>query len=339
MIARRGDGIGLEVARDLVRGVRLNQDEPGRIVDVCEVPIDRFDDDDRLREALAAAHDQLHVGDERTRIAWFPGGSTLQRLDVTGRDGPELNALRHDLDERLGISSTMLLEGDAHRWMLALQWAHRTGWRLQGLAELAGYLEVDVEPSPTALGRVLPSSTDVARHAVSGGEAWAAVYQQSVPLAAASLRDPTGDYPSLELGTATRNSRFEELADVQSPSALFAAVSDVVATALDHGVDSRRAPVGLRLADHDYPAFPPHDLRAAHRVCVALGAALGAAGLAGHVRAVDVLVPTKTETVSIRHPWSVERVVDAPDVPERTPLSWWRRIAQTVRAWFRRSMR
>jgi hypothetical protein len=174
---------------------------------------------------------------------------------------------------------------------------------------------------------------------VSAGEAWSAVYLQAVPLAAASLRDSTGDYPSLELGTATHNARFEDLDDVQPPPALFANVTDVVAAALDVGAGALPAPVPLRVADHDYPAFPPHDLRAAHRVCVALGAALGAAGLAGHVRAVDVLTPTRAEAPSIRHPWSVERVVDPPDAPERTPLSWWRRLLQTVRSWFRRSLR
>ena len=43
-MTRRGDGIGLEVTPSVVRGVRLSQDEPGRVVAACEVPIHRFDD-------------------------------------------------------------------------------------------------------------------------------------------------------------------------------------------------------------------------------------------------------------------------------------------------------
>ncbi len=338
MVVRRGDGVGLEVTRDLVRGVRLDHDRPGQVVDVCEVPIDRFDDDDHVREAFVVARDRLRASAERTHIAWFPGGATLQRIDVTGRGGPELNAIRHDLDEAHGISSTMLIEGDAHRWMLALRWGHRTGWRLQGLAELAGLAEVEVEPAPTSLGRVLPPAVDVARHAASAAESWVAVYDRGAPYAAASLRVSTGDYPALETGAAPRNARFEELGTMQAQSALFATVTDVVSTALDLGGSSPPGPA-LRLVERTYPDFPPHDLRAAHRVCVALGAALGAAGLAGNVRAVDVVSVPKHAAPTIRHPWSVERVVDAPDTPERTPLSWWRRAAQAVRSGVRRSLR
>ncbi len=337
MVPRRGDGVGLEVTRELIRGARLAHDEPGRLVDVCEVRIDRFDDDEQLRQALATARERLHADRQRTRIAWFPGGATLQRIEVTGRDGPELNAIRHDLDERLGIGSTMLLEGAARRWMLALGWAHRTAWRLQSLAELAGWIDVEVEPAPLALGRVLPAVADVTRHASSADESWAAVYDRSVPLAATALRVSTGDYPALESGRAVRNARFEDLFTLQARSALFANVTDVVGATLDRG-EQPVGPTLLQIAELEYPTYPPHDLRAAHRVCVALGAAAGAAGLAGLVRAIDVVGARPTEAPGIRYPWSVERIVSAPEAPERTPLSWWRRALQAVRSSFRRSI-
>ena len=337
MVTQRGEGIGLEVTRDLIRGARLAHDEPGRLVDVCEVRIDRFDDDEHLRQAFAAARERLHADRQRTRIAWFPGGATLQRIEVTGRGGTELNAIRHDLDERLGISSTMLLEGSARRWMLALGWAHRTAWRLQSLAELAGWIDVEVEPAPLALGRILPGATDIARHASSADDSWAAVYDRSVPLAATALRVSMGDYPSLETGRAVRNARFEDLFALQTQAAVFSNVTDVVGAALD-GDGPPAGPTPLQVADHEYPTYPPHDLRAAHRVCVALGAATGAAGLAGLVRAIDVAGARPAETPGVRHPWSVERIVSAPEAPERTPLSWWRRALQAVRSSFRRSI-
>jgi hypothetical protein len=71
---------------------------------------------------------------------------------------------------------------------------------------------------------------------------------------------------------------------------------------------------------------------------VALGAAAGAAGLAGLVRAIDVVGARPNEAPGIRYPWSVERIVAAPEAPERTPLSWWRRALQAVRSSFRRSI-
>ena len=67
------------------------------------------------------------------------------------------------------------------------------------------------------------------------------------------------------------------------------------------------------LADVPYPPFPAHDLRAPQRQAVALGAAAGAAGLAGRLRPVDVLAPTGAQRApDTRRPWAIERVVELP---------------------------
>jgi hypothetical protein len=62
-MAKRGDGIGLEISRDLVRGVRLASGEVGRVAAVCDVPISRFDDNAELFDALVRARGRLGDAD------------------------------------------------------------------------------------------------------------------------------------------------------------------------------------------------------------------------------------------------------------------------------------
>ncbi len=158
-MTRRGDGIGLEVTTSVVRGVRLDQDEPGRVVAAAEAPISRFDDEAAVLDALVRVHGQLGdvagIHAATTRAAWFPVGSTMQRLDATGHTGPELNTMRHELAERAGITSTMLIESQARRWMLVLRWDHIAASRLERLLERAGFVDASVEPAPVAFGRVV----------------------------------------------------------------------------------------------------------------------------------------------------------------------------------------
>ena len=105
---RRGDGVGFEITTNVVRGVRLAHDAAGRIAAVTEIPIATFDDDVRVYDALVRARGQLGNHEIPTRVSWFPTRSTLQRLDVTGLTGPELNSLRTDLEREFSANSTML---------------------------------------------------------------------------------------------------------------------------------------------------------------------------------------------------------------------------------------
>jgi hypothetical protein len=327
-VTRRGAGIGLEVTTSIVRGVRLEPDEPGRVVAAAEAPISRFDDDDAVLDAFVRVHGQL--GDSTgnhaatTRAAWFPVGCTMQRLDATGSTGPELNAMRHDLAERAGITSTMLTEVEARRWMLVLRWDHIAADRLEKLLERAGFVDASVEPAPVALGRVIRLTTPAARRESSNGHSWAAVYDARVPIAATSVPQASREYPGLAI--ADEVSGLHRLDEVLDAPALADLVDEIAAAAIAATGKSGQLDLRLVLAGDPYPPFPAHDLRAPQRQAVALGAAAGAAGLAGRLRPVDVHTPTGgARAVDTRRPWAVERIVHLPPRVRAHRLPWWRR--------------
>jgi hypothetical protein len=327
-VTRRGDGIGLEVTTSVVRGVRLDPDEPGRVAAAAEAPISRFDDEAAVLDALIRVHGQLgHAGRNlttATRAAWFPVGSTMQRIDATGSTGPELNAMRHELAERTGITSTMLVEVEARRWMLVLRWDHVAANRLERLLERAGFVDASVEPAPVAFGRVVGITTPVARRDASNGQSWAAVYDAGVPIAATSVPQASREYPGIAIATGVV--ALHRLDDVLAAPELADLVDEMVATAITSTGKTGVLDLRLVLADDPYPPFPAHDLRAPQRQAVALGAAAGAAGLAGRLRPVDVLSPTGASPApDIRRPWAIERVVDLPPRARLQRLPWWRR--------------
>lgn len=328
-MTRRGDGIGLEVTTSVVRGVRLDQDEPGRVVAAAEAPISRFDDEAAVLDALVRVHGQLggmagaHAA--TTRAAWFPVGSTMQRLDATGSTGPELNSMRHDLAERAGITSTMLVETQARRWMLVLRWDHVAASRLERLLERAGFVDASVEPAPVAFGRVIGPTTPVARRDASNGHSWAAVFDAGVPIAATSVPQASREYPGMAVAAEVH--ALHRLDDVLGAPELADLVDEIAATAIASTGRSGELQLHLVLADVPYPPFPAHDLRAPQRQAVALGAAAGAAGLAGRLRPVDVLAPTGAQRPpDTRRPWAIERVIELPPRVRATRRPWWRRI-------------
>jgi hypothetical protein len=327
-VNRRGDGIGLEVTTSVVRGVRLDPDEPGRVAAAAEAPISRFDDEAAVLDALIRVHGQLGQSSRyrtmTTRAAWFPTGSTMQRLDATGSTGPELNAMRHDLAERAGITSTMLIEVEARRWMLVLRWDHVAAGRLERLLERAGFFDASIEPAPVAFGRVVGLSTPVARRDASSGQSWAALYDGGVPIAATSVPQASREYPGMAI--AADVAALHRLDDVLGAPELADLVDEMAASAIAATGKSGELELHLVLADDPYPPFPAHDLRAPQRQAVALGAAAGAAGLAGRLRPVDVLAPTGSpRAADTRRPWAIERVVDLPPRVRAQRRPWWRR--------------
>jgi hypothetical protein len=336
MTTRRGDGIGLEVTTTVVRGVRLAHDEVGRVAAVCEVPISRFEDNAAVFDALVRARGRLGGDGVTTRVAWFPSGSTMQRVDATGLTGPELNQLRHGLADDIGITSTMLVDAEARRWMLALRWDHNRAWWLQELLERAGFVDVTIEPAPVALGRVLGRDVTVARRDASVERSWAALYDV-VPIAAATVESGTREHPSV--AGAMSPLGVNDLDDVLGESRLSQEVARLVADALLDVERTTELDAVLVVLDEPYPPFPAHDLRAPQRVGVALGAAVGAAGLAGRLRAVDVLTSVRPMVESLPRPWAIERLADAPLEIARDRPSWWSRTRKLVKSWFRRPAR
>jgi hypothetical protein len=306
-VSARGDGIGIEVTRSVVRGVRMAREQIGHVVAASEAPISRFDDDAAVLDALIRVHAQLGHTEAPTRVAWFPDGATMQRLDATGRSGPELNVMRHELARTGGITSTMLVELDARRWMLALRWDHQAAQRLEQLVERAGFVDASVEPAPVTLGRVLSTATVVAR--------------RNVPQA-------SREHP--ELALASEVSALHRLDDILGGPELADTVDDLASGALGDAARTGELALGLAVAGSPYPPFPAHDLRAPQRQCVALGAAAGAAGLAGRLRPVDVLAATSAAPPTVRRPWAIEQVVTLPPPVRPRRASWWRRQRDAV---------
>ncbi len=74
----------------------------------------------------------------------------------------------------------------------------------------------------------------------------------------------------------------------------------------------------LVAAGRPHPDFPAHDVRSADRLCAALGAAVGAAGLAGRLRPVDMLLPPTPVIEESERPWAIERV--SPQLERQEPV-------------------
>lgn len=305
----RGDGIGIEVTRDLVRGVRLRSAEPGRVGAAAEVPIGLRDDARSLVDALVRLRAEL--GDPRvpTRVAAFPPGSTLTRVDATGLGPAGLNALRSELSSTRNASSSVLVDDGPRRWLVALSWDDAAMRRLEELTERAGFIDVAVDPSPLALVRVLGDDATHVRRDASTDQSFGALASNGVVIAAAALDSVGRTTPDVTTSTAPVSIGWFD--GVAEPTELVSEIRRLLDEA---------APVEptLLLRGVPYPAFPPHDLRSAQRQCVALGAALGAAGLAGRLRPVDMLLPAVTVSDEIERPWAIERVSNLPT--DREPM-------------------
>lgn len=307
MIFERGDGVGLEFTRREVRGVRLGAARPDLLTAASEVALGAIDDDRRIVDALVRLRADLGAPDEPTRVATFPPGSVLHRLDATGLAAGELTALRWSLHHERDIGSTVLLDDGPRRWLVAVRWDETLARRLEELTERAGFRDVTVEPSPIALVRVLDEEVTRVRRDAATDEAFELLCRAGLPVAGSSV-DAIGSMPP---DLAVDASTF--------PADWFSASTDLIEVTaelrrflsdLGTGDPDRR----LHLSEVEYPPFPAHDLRAPERQCVALGAALGAAGLAGRLRPVDMVTPT-TVASSLDRPWAVERVSALPPRP------------------------
>lgn len=302
----RGDGVGIEAGVAALRGVRLHAGRASPVGAIREVAV-HGDSQAELLEAFARLRSELGETDAPTRLAWFPRGGALQRVDASGLDGPALGELRRRLGDEHGITSTMLIDDGPRRWMIALRWRTGGAWELQELAERAGFVDVEVEPAPVGLRRVLDRRVTAARRETPGEPGWVAIFDGAAPIAAAQLdlrRDTGATRPALRTSTAARDSAgLEELRGID-------ALADDVARAAGSDLDGGDGPLALHLPDRTYPHFPPHDVRSAERCGVALGAAIGAAGLAGRARPVDVLGPRPELSVDLPRPWAIEEVAE-----------------------------
>jgi hypothetical protein len=305
----RGNGVGLEITGRLVRGVVLGSDEPGRLVAAAEVGIENQHDDRTVLDSLVRLRIELGEPSASTRVGVFPPRSTLERRDVTGLTGAELNRQRSELAVHRALSSTVLVDEGPRRWLIAVHWNETFVRRWEELVERAGFHDVTMEPSPQALARVVPSGTTRIRRNAATDESFEMIMSGRNPVAAAAVDSIGQRPPSLSSGgQPIADTWFDGFDD---PADLVAEIRSLVEADID---DERAA--DLELAGEPYPAYPPHDLRAPERQCVALGAALGAAGLAGRLRPVDMVLPPVSAALDSERPWAVERLSSLPDAPE-----------------------
>jgi hypothetical protein len=332
MNVTRGDGVGIEVSDTFVRAVRLRHDVPGRVAATAELPFVSYDDNAAL-DSFVLLRAELGDPTEPTRLATFPPASSLQRIDVTGRSGPELNGIRARLDRRHGINSTLVMDEGPRRWLLVIRWAATAIRRLEDLAERAGFIDVTVEPSPLALARVVPSSITYVRRLVAHADAHHAVISNGLPVAAGGMIATGRPAPDIDVsGVDVPLAWFDDLlseADVSDALTRVSSSADARASLIEsnESIDS----LSLSVAGDAYPAHPVHDLRAPERQGVALGAAAGAAGLAGTVRPVDMNVPTLSEGQQFDRPWAIERMSDLPEVAPGVPGGTLKRMTRRIR--------
>jgi len=301
---KRGDGVGIEFTRGALRGVRLHHDEPDRVHAIADVPIVDPGDERSTVDALVRLRGELGNPVTPTRVAVFPPGAAMQRLDVTGLTGPELNTRRAELEDTFDITSTMLIDDGPRRWLLTLAWDTAVIQSIEPLAERAGFVDIAIEPSPVAVSRVVTPTTTWIRRDAADGEAFRLVLRSRVPVAA--LTDDTVGrvHPGLHVRTAPISSG---LFDGHPERGDLAALMQRVAEGV--GGDDEPSSANLVFGEQAYPAYPPHDIRSAERQCVALGAAVGAAGLGGRARPVDVQMPVLAD-IETERPWAIERLTE-----------------------------
>ncbi len=315
---RRGDGVGIEFTRQLVRGVRLDADQDGWLAAAAEVAIGDSRDDRSVVDAFVRLRAELGDPADTTRIGTFPTASTMRRIDVTGRTGTELNTTRAQLLREHSVASTVLLDDGPRRWLIAVRWDEDEIRRIEGLAERAGFLDVTVEPSPVAIARVVDTHVTRARRDAAIDESFESLYVSGQPVVAAAVDSIGHIAPSLHLSTTTFSTGwFDGIAEPAELVAELRRFVDVLDGDPTSGDDADHGQ--LLIGGVACPPFPPHDLRSPLRQCVAIGAAVGAAGLAGRLRPVDMLSPTAAAVDPLERPWVVERLSSLP--PKEPPAT------------------
>lgn len=325
----RGDGVGIEIGGSALRGVRLRHDVDGRVSTAAEFPVDLADDGSTL-DAFVLLRGELGDPDEPTRLATFPRGSMLQRIDITGRSGPDLNELRSRLDRVHGISSTVVVEDGPRRWLLLIRWDAHAVRRIEDLAERAGFSDVTIEPSPLALARVTGPDASFVRRLVGQRDAHRIVIQNRLPVAAIGTSAPGRAHPDVDISKIeVSTAHFDDVLTDAALGEVIDHIDERAGAGNDQTADG--AGVRLQLVDVAYPPFPSHDQRSAQRQAVALGAAIGAAGLAGPLRPVDMIIPIVAVDDQFDRPWAIEELSSLPELEPGSPAGRLERLSRVRR--------
>ena len=329
----RGDGVGIEVSETVIRGIRLRHDLANRLAAAAEFPINLSDDNATL-DTLVLLRAELGEPDAPARIATFPLDAMMQRVDITGRSGPELNELRSRLDRRHGINSTVIVDEGPRRWLLLIRWDAHAVRRLEDLAERAGFVDVTVEPSPMSLARVTGHSATFVRRLVAQGDAHHFVVSNRLPVAALATVASGRPHPDVDISTVdVPLAYFDDFAHDAALAEIIERVDERARAADGHGrtADGGRSASVLDLVGVPYPDYPEHDLRSAQRQAAALGAAVGAAGLAGPLRPVDMIISSAAVDDQFDRPWAIESLSPLVAVATESGTGGIKRVTRRLR--------
>lgn len=308
-----GRGVGIEITDRSVQGVRIDPTSAGRIAAAAERPV-RGSDDDALLDALVVLNADLGEPSEPTRIATFPAGSSLQRLDITGRSPAAVMEVQERMRTQHSIRSSVVVDDGPRRWLLLIRWDENGIERVQALAERAGLAVAAIEPSAWALGRVAGVDTTFVRRLVAPGDSHQAVLHRRVPVAAMSTTATGRISPDVEFAVGpVALAPFDDFMgdDLLAESLDGARTRSGVPRTEEPGTES--GPI-LDLAGIESLDVPDDDPRSARRQAVALGAALGAAGLCGPIQPIRVVGPTAgIGGDPLDRPWAIERVSPTAD--------------------------
>ena len=152
VMMRRGDGIGIEVLPDALRGVRLQQDAPGRVAKVAGVACDT-NNDLLLLDGLTRLRSLLDEAGQPTRACMWRHDSYIQSLDITGWSTTELNLHRSKL---VDVSATIEMSSSARRLLAHLRTDMIRHRRVERFVRQAGFDLESIEPTPIAIARLVP---------------------------------------------------------------------------------------------------------------------------------------------------------------------------------------
>jgi hypothetical protein len=320
-MTRRGDGIGIEVLPESLRGVRIQQDIPGRVAKVATIACDTSNDLSLL-DGLTRLRGVLDEAGEPTRVAMWTADGSIQSLDVTGWSTTELNQHRSRLDD---ISATIEVSAGPRRLLTHLRWDMIRNRRVERLVRQAGFDLEAIEPTPVAVSRLVPPYT---MRLVGGrGEAqpWVAVVHDRAVVAAAPLAGDSGvsSHRHDELQGASWSMPVDDFRErLLEPRELQRAINQP---------SGEMFPFGLSLVGDGYPEFPDTHPAWGPRLAGALGAAVAAGGLAGRIQQVQPLVAPHAYSDD-GGVWVIQRVGDVEPPPAQPAQhSRWRKSRAALR--------
>jgi hypothetical protein len=313
---RRGDGIGIEVLPDSLRGVRLQQDAPGRVAKVAGVACDT-NNDLLLLDGLTRLRNLLDEAGQPTRVCMWHHDSSIQSLDITGWSTTELNLHRSKL---VDMSATIEMSSSARRQLAHLQTDMIRYRRVERFVRQAGFDLESIEPTPIAIARLVPAYTMRLIGSRGDAQPWIAVVQDHLVLAASAVTAPRSDTDRTELLATSWSASIEDLRErLLDPVQLAETINQPAGIAVS---------LGLNLVGDAYPEFPDTHPAWGPRLAGALGSAVAAAGLAGRVHQVQPLVAPHAFSDD-GGVWVIERIGDVAPAPQLpAPRKRWRRAPE-----------